>query len=564
VPHLHCAGIGGLAAALAVPVAACLENIPRPSGTVASVTITPESSQIVQGDTRTLVATARDATHRVLPDVLLGWSSSDPNVATVDGTGLVGGLFPGAASILATTDHVSGSARVTVVPRFALLRISPPGATLVPGGALAFTADGVDSAGVPIARRAPAWSSSDTAVVRTTADGGVVAFREGAAWLLARDGALSDSVRVRVTTVRFTAVSAGPSQNTCATGPQGAFCWGYEGFAGSHGVGAPIGGASAPVAVLGGERFVMVRAGDGFTCGLTSEGAPYCWGSGAFGRLGDGTTDSVRATPAPVAGGLILRALSVGRRHACGLAASGVAWCWGGNTRGALGVPLTIEQSAVPVAVSTEQPFATVEAGYQHTCGLAPDGVAWCWGRGSELGDSVAVMRAEPAPVYGGHRFRSLSVGWTHTCGVATDGLVYCWGRNPTGEIGRWTDPTVTMPVPVDGGPALQSVTAGFYTTCGLTADGSAYCWGSNFGGQLGTGDTIGGPLPRPVSGGLHFTALSAGYAHTCGISTDALLYCWGAGLEGMLGDGVDTGTVRGPVLVAGQRPPTPARNRLR
>jgi hypothetical protein len=564
VPHLRFAWIVGLAAALAVPATACLENIPRPSGPVASITIAPESSQVVQGDSLTLVATARNAAHNILPGVLLGWSSGDTGVATVTGTGLVRGRSAGTATIRATADSVTGRAIVTVVLRIAGIRIAPPGATLVPGGVLPFTADGVDSAGTPIARRAPAWASSDTTVVRAAADGAVAALREGVAWLHARDGTLRDSVQIRVTTVRFTTVSAGPYQNTCAAGPQGAFCWGYEGLAGNLGIGARVDAATTPLGVLGGGRFVTISTGDAFTCGLTIEGAPYCWGSGAFGRLGDGTIDSDRASPAPVAGSLLLQTLSTGRRHACGLTAAGEAWCWGGNSRGALGVPLSTEQSALPVAVATEQLFATVDAGYLHTCGLAPDGTAWCWGRGSELGDSVGVTRAEPAPVVGGHRFQSVSVGWTHACGVATDSLVYCWGRNLSGELGRWTDSNVTQPVSVAGSPVLVSVEAGYYTTCGLTTDGRAYCWGWNNAGQLGTGDTLGGPSPRPVAGGLRFTALSAGYMHTCGIATDALLYCWGSGLHGMLGNGVDGSFEAQPVPVAGQRAPTPARSRLR
>jgi hypothetical protein len=552
-PHLWLFAIGVPAAVLAGVAGACIENIPKPSGTVASITIVPESTAVMQGDTLTLVATARNASHVILTDVELGWASSDLNVATVTGAGLVRAVAPGAATIVATADAASGSARVSVVPRIVALRITPRGLTLVPGGQFAFVADGVDSSGTPIARRAPTWTSSDTTVVRIAADGAATALRVGSAWLLAHDGALADSVRVLATTVHFTAVSAGPYQNTCATGPQGAFCWGYDGNAGNLGIGVGVDAANTPIGVVGGDRFVAVTAGDAFTCGLTADGAPYCWGDGTYGRLGDGTTDISRATPAAVAGSLTLQNISTGRRHACGLTPAGQAWCWGGNSRGALGVPLATAQSAVPVPVATEQLFTAVRAGYVHTCGLAPDSVIWCWGRGTELGDSVAVTRTQPAPVYGGHRFRSLSVGWTHSCGVATDDQIYCWGYNLAGEIGRQADSLVKMPVTVDGGPALVSVTAGYYATCGLTADARAYCWGLNNTGQLGTGDAVGGPLPRAVAGGLLFTSLSIGYGHTCGIATDGLLYCWGGGLHGMLGDGTDSGERLTPHPVSGQ-----------
>ncbi len=554
------AGIGGLAAALAGFAAACLENIPKPGGPATSLTVTPESSVVAVGDSVALAATARNATGQVLSGVAVTWTGLTPAVATVSAAGVVRTVAPGSGLVVASTGGLADTAKVTVIPRVVGIRIAPAGATLVPGGVLDFYAEGVDAGGAPLVRVAAAWTSSDAATVSVAGDGAATAVRAGAAWVRASVGAFTDSVLVRAVTVRFTAVSAGPYQSTCATGPQGAFCWGYDGLAGNLGIGVPVDAATSPVGVVGGERFVAASAGDAFSCALTADSVPVCWGNGAYGRLGDGTVDLTRATPAPVAGALILGSISAGRRHACGLTAAGAAWCWGGNSQGALGVPLATTLSAVPVAVATERRFVSVGAGYFHTCGLGADSTAWCWGRGFQLGDSVGVTRPEPGLVYGGHRFLSLSVGWNHTCGLATDGLVWCWGYNLAGELGRTTPMTQTIPVSVAGGPAFASVTAGYTATCGLAADGAAYCWGWNNAGQLGTGDTVGGPTPRAVAGGLRFTRLSVGYDHSCGLATDGLLYCWGAGMHGMIGDGVDGGSRLTPSPVMGQTPGAPAR----
>jgi hypothetical protein len=558
--------IGAAALATCLAAAACIENLPKPSTVVASVSLSPDSCVLRQGDTLTLSATARNAAHVVLPDAELGWASSDLGVVSVTLTGLIRGIGPGTATVYATADAASAHTTVTVVPPLAGLRISPDGATLVPGGSYRFVADAVTSSGTLVARLAPDWSSSDTMLLRVDSGGVATALAPGAAWVVARDEGRADSVAVRALSVRFTAVSAGPYQNTCATGPQGTFCWGYEGNTGTLGSGAFVTEATTPTGVVGGSRFSTVGTGEGFACGLTRDGAASCWGNGAFGRLGDGTSDTNRPGPVAVEGSLALLSFSVGRRHTCGLTSTGEAWCWGGNTRGALGVPLATEQSTVPVKVATEQRFASVHAGDLHTCALAPDSTAWCWGRGTELGDSEAVTRPTPAPVYGDHRFRTLSVGWVHTCGIATDDASYCWGYNPAGELGRADVAIGTVPLPVENAPPLVSITAGYYTTCGLTADGTAWCWGWNNAGQLGTGDTLGGPTPRPVAGGLHFTALSLGYVHSCGLATDGLLYCWGSDVHGMLGDGGDTGQepVPVPVPVAGQTPALPGSARRR
>jgi hypothetical protein len=53
------------------------------------------------------------------------------------------------------------------------------------------------------------------------------------------------------------------------------------------------------VAVVGGLTFKAINAGDYHTCGITTSGAGYCWGSNG-GKLGDGT--ALRTTPAAVTG----------------------------------------------------------------------------------------------------------------------------------------------------------------------------------------------------------------------------------------------------------------------
>ena len=58
---------------------------------------------------------------------------------------------------------------------------------------------------------------------------------------------------------------------------------------------------TTPVAVVGGLTFASVSAGSGYTCGVTTDGAAYCWGSGSFGQLGNGSTND-QTTPVSVKG----------------------------------------------------------------------------------------------------------------------------------------------------------------------------------------------------------------------------------------------------------------------
>jgi alpha-tubulin suppressor-like RCC1 family protein len=58
---------------------------------------------------------------------------------------------------------------------------------------------------------------------------------------------------------------------------------------------------TSPVPVLGGLTFARVSAGNGHTCGVTTDGVAYCWGNNNYGQLGNGTTTN-SSVPVKVAG----------------------------------------------------------------------------------------------------------------------------------------------------------------------------------------------------------------------------------------------------------------------
>ena len=165
---------------------------------------------------------------------------------------------------------------------------------------------------------------------------------------------------------------------------------------------------------------------------------------------------------------------------------------------------------------------------------------------GGKLGRDDTVHYYNDVPVrVEGVSFKSLSVGEGHACGLAADGLAYCWGYEGFGGLGdghpvperpsrRW----VSTPSPVVGGLRFTSISVGFRTTCALDAKGRAYCWGYNSDGQVGDSTTTNRSEPRPVIGGLVFREVHAGGDASCGITTDGETMCWGGGSLGQLGNG--------------------------
>ena len=108
---------------------------------------------------------------------------------------------------------------------------------------------------------------------------------------------------------------------------------------------------------------------------------------------------------------------------------------------------------------TSEVQFASVSAGYFHTCGVRRDGSVECWG--SDLSGQATPPSGE---------FASVSGGGGHTCGVRRDGSAECWGDDEDfdgNEIGQATPPS----------GEFASVSAGWTHTCGLRLDGSVECW---------------------------------------------------------------------------------------
>ncbi|MEX2155699.1 MAG: hypothetical protein WD773_02535 [Gemmatimonadales bacterium] len=264
-------------------------------------------------------------------------------------------------------------------------------------------------------------------------------------------------------TPRFEAIDARETV-ACGIAAGGAlYCWGSNGF-GQLGTGAaeaecldpggiPNPCHPEPQAVVGGIRFTMVSTGDDYACGISVDSVGYCWGRSAFGRLGNGSLER-RASPTPIAGDLTLIGISTGFGHVCAVAADEAAYCWGYNGFGQLGIgtadtlahasPLRVEGGSVR--------FRSISAGGSHTCALATDGRAYCWGWGDfgQLGTGFHEDSHNPQAVVSGLTFSNVSAGeaW-HTCGTSVDGKIYCWGRNEDGEIGLDPVETGQSAVPV-------------------------------------------------------------------------------------------------------------------
>ncbi len=287
--------------------------------------------------------------------------------------------------------------------------------------------------------------------------------------------------------------------------------------------------------------FKSVSGGGLHSCGVTTAGLALCWGSNSQGQLGDGSTLD-KTVPTVVGAGVVsptaFNSVQAGGSHSCGLAPNGTAWCWGQNSHGQLGDATKTSRSA-PTLVSGELKFASLEAGNEFTCGVTIQAAAYCWGfNGSgQLGVGDSTDRSTPTRVSGGLQFASLSAGLDHSCGLTTSGLPYCWGRNSFGELGDGTTTGKPVPTRLIGVSSFNSIRAGANHTCGVDR-GTAYCWGANTHGEVGDGTFAPKTAPTPVSGGFAFDSVGTGNGFTCARTTSGSTRCWGYNAQGELGSG--------------------------
>jgi alpha-tubulin suppressor-like RCC1 family protein len=287
----------------------------------------------------------------------------------------------------------------------------------------------------------------------------------------------------------FAQVAAGANHTCGLTAAGTAWCWGNNSL-GQLGDGTST-ARITPVQVTGGYAFKQLVAGASHTCGLRIDGAVFCWGAGANGRLGYGGTLN-STNPVAAAGSFTYTAVSAGSAHTCAVRNDGVVLCWGANTNGRLGDGSTTDR-AIPTAVSGGGAYAAVAAGGSHSCALTTAGAAFCWGNGAngQLGIGTTPTQVTvPTAATGTTTYASIVAGTSHTCALAPNGSASCWGANGSGRLGDGTTVQRLEPVAVSGGVSFAALAAGGEHTCGRSLAGSAICWGRNAEGQLGDGTT--------------------------------------------------------------------------
>lgn len=353
------------------------------------------------------------------------------------------------------------------------------------------------------------------------------------------------------------------------------FGWGYN-VNGQLGVG-DVAPRSSPTMVVGGINWSALFLLDEYpgqpnwVLGLDLQGNCYGWGINDSGQLGTGNVTTF-SSPVAVVGGLQFSTLAVISEGSSftgaviGITKAGVAYAWGSNTSGELGVGDVTPRSS-PIAVLGGHTFAKV-IGTTGDTFLAIDinGAMWGWGSNSQgtIGCGDNTPRSSPVAVLGGLTFQKVIASGNAIYGLTTAGVLYSWGNNTNGQLGLGDVLARSSPVAVLGGLTVSDIFASSGAQVGsgiavfaLTSAGALYGWGQNVGGACGVGDIIPHSSPVAVLGGLTFTKmfLSNNENAMFALTKAGQLYSWGFNSHGQLGLG-DVAPRSSPVAVLTNRIP--------
>jgi hypothetical protein len=324
-----------------------------------------------------------------------------------------------------------------------------------------------------------------------------------------------------------------------------------------------------------------VSAGYADTCAVV-QGDVYCWGNNLGGQTMPDSTKAQAETAVKVdVPGVKFVAIRAGQGHTCGITTDATVYCWGNTSVGQCGVdgPTSQTTQVGPTMIQGLDHVVELETVKNHVCAVrSADPSLLCWGSNSyddgggyvdfKLGPGAGNLTrsAKPVAVDLGSRVVDVGMGFESTYAITADGKLYAWGLNKRGQLGT-TDITVSTTanspisvptlvrkqgdadastntfVPLLG--AVDVLRSDGSDQCARMQDGTYMCWGGDDNGELGTGQArfdanfavLASALPASATKMVH------GENHACiAANEDGKAEVWCYGQWDMVGNGSTNG----------------------
>ncbi|MCU1307004.1 MAG: Ig protein [Acidobacteriaceae bacterium] len=162
--------------------------------TVSTIVVIPSVSSTTVNGHQAFTANALNSDGNSVGTVTLTWTSSDTNVATIDGGGMATGKNGGTTQIIATATSngvTSSAVSLTVFPTVASVSIAPINVAVKVGQQQQFTATAKDVNGNNIGNAVFNWSSSFSGVASIDTNGKATGISPGTVLVTASIGGVS-------------------------------------------------------------------------------------------------------------------------------------------------------------------------------------------------------------------------------------------------------------------------------------------------------------------------------------------------------------------------------------
>ncbi len=500
-------------------------------------------SEVVLGSTGTIQLTAyvEDRSGRRLDDVLIYWQTEDRGVAVVDAeTGLLFANSAGTTTVQAVAQGgVTGSAEVRV-ESIARLKIIPGGGSFHVNEEIPLLVQALsENDEVLSVNLSENWSVDrvDDARIHQNI---LVMNAPGYFDVRVEMGGLH---KTEIFTAEYVFVELHCGGRLCAAKTSEGiwYVWGDQ----HHdvlGVLPSMGGSREryPLEIYNQPDFLNIRYGWWTACGVSTDHKAYCWGYNSKGQTGIGERGFSVFSPEPVVTDLRFQVVEPGYGVTCGLTLEGAVYCWGAYpvSTWRLGVGDPDEEIALLPILVDQGPFVDLRHDYLNPCAQTPEGVWKCFGVGEfgVNGNGIIEDQNKFVPLNTTVALRYLDPQAYSNCGLDQDGKVWCWGTNRYGQLGILNEDPVhpeLLLIPTRTAwdhefVELHGMNGGF--RCGVTENREVWCWGANVHCTLGKSnhELVHSHEPIKIDLPKDWKQLSLGAWFGCILSEGGEVSCWG------------------------------------
>lgn len=228
----------------------------------------------------------------------------------------------------------------------------------------------------------------------------------------------------------------------------------------------------------------------------------------------------------------------------CGISLEGIAYCWGDNTLGNIGLDFEISHTEIPTAINSELRFKSLDMGQHSTCGLTNNRELYCWGdilisgnwmsRGLDLYETHS---AQPVLIDEGPFEELIMNGQSLYVQDQKTQKWYGMGRGESGELGNGEQVDQDHLVGVAAPGVFKRLAsdynfAGGAPTCGIDTQDQVWCWGkgrrSAFGQSMNANEFDLQDPPERTAWDTPIVDMSALRQGFCGVTIEREIRCWG------------------------------------